>query len=98
MREVFRLTQVVAPTRASVLIVGETGTSKELVARTVHKLSPRRRWPLRPRQLWGELAESLLESELFGHVKGAFTGTSTTKPVASRRPTAVRSFSMKSPA
>jgi transcriptional regulator with PAS, ATPase and Fis domain len=73
MQKVYELTRRVAGTNASVLLVGETGTGKELIAKAVHQLSQRGSGPF-VRVNCGALTESLLESELFGHVRGSFTG------------------------
>ena len=78
MRKVLDLVRRVAPTRASVLVTGESGVGKELVADALHNLSPRRDGPL-IKVHCAALAESLLESELFGHEKGSFTGAAARK-------------------
>jgi DNA-binding NtrC family response regulator len=73
MKEVLEIVRQVAPTRASVLILGESGTGKELIAKAIHQLSPRSRHPMVTVHC-AALAPTLLESELFGHERGAFTG------------------------
>jgi DNA-binding NtrC family response regulator len=75
MQEIFSLLQQAGPSKACVLITGESGTGKEMVARTVHALSPRRQGPFIAINC-AALPETLIESELFGHEKGSFTGAS----------------------
>src|SRR5438067_2664146 len=73
MQEIFSMVQMVAPSTASVLITGESGTGKEMVARTIHELSPRKTKPFVAINC-SAIPETLIESEIFGHEKGAFTG------------------------
>ena len=73
--KVFDTIEAVAPTRATVLVTGESGTGKSLLSRMVHEASPRKSAPFIEMNC-GALPEGLLESELFGHTKGAFTGAS----------------------
>ena len=79
MREVLAMVQRVAPTRATVLLVGESGVGKDLIARAVHYQSPRRDKPFVKINCTA-IPESLMESELFGYEKGAFTGAAAAKP------------------
>jgi DNA-binding NtrC family response regulator len=73
MQEVMRIVEMAAPSSASVLITGETGSGKEIVARTIHKLSPRAGGPFVAINC-SAIPETLMESEIFGHERGAFTG------------------------
>jgi two-component system response regulator PilR (NtrC family) len=79
MLEIFDMIRKIAPSRANVLIVGESGTGKELVAKAIHDFSHRARKPFVPVSC-SAIPETLLESELFGHVRGAFTGAVASKP------------------
>ncbi len=78
MEQVFKLIQRIAPTQGTVLITGESGSGKELVARAIHNLSPRKEKPFLAFDC-SSLVPSLIESELFGHVKGSFSGAIATK-------------------
>src|SRR5438270_4145147 len=78
MKEVLRVVGKVAPAKTTVLITGESGTGKELVARAVHELSPRKAGPFVAVNC-GAIPDQLIESELFGHAKGAFTGAQSAK-------------------
>src|SRR5262245_3317906 len=78
MHEIYEVINRVAPTKSTVLVQGETGTGKEVITRAIHAAGRRADRPFVPIDC-GALAESLLESELFGHVKGAFTGALTDK-------------------
>jgi DNA-binding NtrC family response regulator len=78
MQEVIRTAEMVAQTKSTVLITGETGTGKEMVARAIHYRSAQREMPL-IKVNCAAIPETLLESELFGHVRGAFTGAATSK-------------------
>jgi len=79
MQEIYRIIAKVATTDSTVLIYGQSGTGKELIARAIHFNSPRREKQFVPVDC-AVLSENLLESELFGHVRGSFTGAVTTKP------------------
>src|ERR687886_1702283 len=81
MREVYRIIDAVAPSTASVLILGESGTGKELVARAIHQKSERAKGPFFALNC-AALPKEILENELFGHEKGAFTGSTNEKPGA----------------
>ncbi|MGP8247731.1 MAG: sigma-54-dependent transcriptional regulator [Bryobacteraceae bacterium] len=79
MQEIFATIERVAPTRATVLLAGESGVGKDLIARAIHFHSPRRDRPL-VKINCSAIPENLMESELFGYEKGAFTGANTSKP------------------
>ncbi len=84
MRQIFGLIKKIAPMDVSVIIQGETGTGKELVARAIHELSARKRGPMVVLDC-GAIPPNLIESELFGHEKGSFTGAIASRPGAFER-------------
>ncbi len=79
MREIFHTVERVAPTRATVLLAGESGVGKDMIARAIHQHSPRKTKPFVKINCTA-LPENLMESELFGYEKGAFTGATVSKP------------------
>jgi len=78
MRKVFNLVEIFSPTKETILIVGETGTGKDLIAKKIHDLSPRKTKPYVAVNL-ASISPSLFESELFGNIKGSFTGSTSDK-------------------
>ena len=78
MQNVFRIVEKVAPSESNILILGQSGTGKELIAKAIHRFSKRHTGPFFAMDC-GSLVETLFESELFGHVKGSFTGATATK-------------------
>ncbi len=96
MRRIYQLVEMAAPTKCRVFISGESGTGKELIARAIHALSPRRERPFVELNC-AAIPSELIESEMFGHVKGAFTGA-VRRPQGQVRgaPTAGRSSSTRS--
>ena len=95
LRAALRLLQKVGPNESNVLLTGESGTGKELFARAIHALSPRRGGPFVALNC-AAIPESLIENELFGHEKGAFTGADRRRPGASSTPTAAPCSSTRS--
>jgi len=79
MRDIFHTVERVAPTRATVLLAGESGVGKDMIARAIHQHSPRKNHPFVKINCTA-IPENLMESELFGYEKGAFTGANTSKP------------------
>src|SRR5258705_3781012 len=79
MQEIFSTIERVGPTRATVLLAGESGVGKDMIARAIHQHSPRKDRPFVKINCTA-LPENLMESELFGYEKGAFTGANTSKP------------------
>ncbi len=96
MQHVFSTLELVAPMNSTVLIMGETGTGKELIARTIHHNSPRADQRFVAFNA-AAIPEPLAEAELFGHAKGAFTGAVRHASAASSWPTAARCSSTRSP-
>jgi transcriptional regulator with GAF, ATPase, and Fis domain len=94
MQEVFRLVEQVAPARSTVLITGESGTGKELIAKAIHEASTRAGRPFVTVNS-SNIPSELLESELFGHTRGAFTGAVAAKKGCLKLPTADRSSSTR---